>query len=127
MKLRMRYNILYVTDLEKSLTFYRDLLGIPIKAQHGTYTELDTGATILALNTRESVRELTNLPVPDKVSSSQTFELGFVVEDVIGIVEHLRENGVSVLLEPIIKPWGQTVAYVADPDGHFIELCSSLD
>ncbi|MGN7042412.1 VOC family protein, partial [Bacillus safensis] len=23
-------------------------------------------------------------------------------------------------------PWGQTVAYVSDPDGHFIEICDAV-
>lgn len=123
----MRYNILYVIDLEKSLTFYRDLLGLPIKMQHGTYTEFDTGSTILALNTRKGVKELTSLSIPEKHTCSQTFELGFVVDDVPDTVEKLRAQGVTILVEPVVKPWGQTIAYIADPDGHFIEICSSLD
>ena len=127
MKLSMRYLILYVADFEKSLRFYRDVLGVPVRAEHGSYVEFDTGSTILAFNTRESAREVTGLAIPDGEAASHTFELGFVVEDVPATIESLRQQGVTIVKEPVVKPWGQTVAYVADPDGHFLEICSSLD
>jgi lactoylglutathione lyase len=127
MKLSMKYIILYVNDFEKTMNFYRDILGLTIKMEHGTYVEFNTGSTTLSINTRESVKELTGLPIPGNSVSSQTFEVGFVVEDVFATVESLREQGVSIMLEPVTKPWGQTVAYISDPDGHFIEICSALD
>lgn len=123
----MRYIILYVNDSQKSITFYKDVLGLPMRAQHDTYVEFDTGATILALNTKESVREITGLDIQEHERSSQTFELGFVVEDVQAVIEKLRQQHVQIVVEPVQKPWGQTVAYIADPDGHYIEICSSLD
>ncbi|WP_436376802.1 VOC family protein [Cytobacillus sp. BC1816] len=54
------------------------------------------------------------------------FELGFVTEEVEAAVEKLKAAGVPVLLEPVEKPWGQKVAYVEDPDGHYIEICSPI-
>lgn len=126
MNLKMRYIILYVKDHEKSKKFYHEVLGLPIRGEHGTYIEFETGSSILSINTRESVKEITGLEIPE-IQSSQTFEIGFVVEDVKSTIEELRNQDVPVLVEPIEKPWGQVVAYVADPDGHYIEICSSLD
>lgn len=126
MNLKMRYVILYVTDTEKSKRFYKDILGLKVRGEHGTYIEFETGSTILAINTRQSVNEITGLEIPN-IDSSQTFELGFVVNDVKETIENLRKQDVQILVEPIEKPWGQVVAYVADPDGHYIEICSSLD
>jgi lactoylglutathione lyase len=125
--LKMRYLILYVSNLEKSLTFYTENLGLTIRGNHGTYVELDTGNTILAMIERGNVEELTGLTYKSSPASSQTFEIGFVTEDVTATIEELRSKGVKVLKEPITKPWGQTVAYVADPDDHYIEICSSMD
>lgn len=127
MQLALRYMILYVENLERSITFYRDLLGLPVRAEHGTYVEFETGSTVLAINTRENVAEITGLNIPESINHSQTFELGFVVENVNTIVEKLRGHEVLIISEPVTKPWGQIVAYVADPDGHFIEICSALD
>lgn len=75
----------------------------------------------MALNTRESARDITALDIPD-TSASNTFEIGFVTENVEAVIKRMREQGVSIIGEPKVKPWGQTVAYIADPDGHYIEV-----
>ncbi|MBL1704837.1 VOC family protein, partial [Klebsiella pneumoniae] len=48
MNLKMKYIILYVEKFEECLSFYKDTLQLPIKAEHGTYIEFHTGSTILA-------------------------------------------------------------------------------
>ena len=74
MKLAMKYVILYVNDFDKTMEFYKDILELPVKMQQGTYVEFDTGYTTLAINTRQSVQELTGLNVLD--GTSNTFEVG---------------------------------------------------
>ena len=127
MNLSMKYVILYVNDFEKTMDFYKGILGLPIKMQQDTYVEFDTGAITLSINTRKDVKELTGLNVPEGSASTQTFEVGFVVENVVATIETLRQQGVTIIKEPVTKPWGQTVAYVADPDGHYIEICTSVE
>lgn len=127
MNLKMKYIILYVEKFEECLKFYKDILQLPIKAEHGTYIEFNTGTTILAMNTRQDVKELTGLPLTEGKLQSSHFELGFVVENVLETIEQFRGQGIKVLVEPIVKPWGQTIAYIADPDGNYIEICSSLE
>ncbi|MBT2689184.1 VOC family protein [Bacillus sp. ISL-47] len=126
MRLKMGYVILYTENLDKTKHFYGELLGLELRNEFGTYIEYDTGSTVLSFNTREGGREVTGLPIPDGVRKEQTFELGFVTEEVEAVVEKLKGAGVTVLLEPIEKPWGQKVAYVEDPDGHYIEICSPI-
>lgn len=126
MKLNLKYIILYVNDLEQSLHFYRDLLRLEIKMQVDTYVEFETGDITLSLNTRQSVNELLNLGLTDDIPAASSFEVGFVVEDVPTVIEHLRSQGVTIKHEPVTKPWGQTVAYVTDPDGHFVEICTAV-
>ena len=120
------YTILYITDPVKTRRFYNGLLGLPIKAEHGSYTEFDTGSTILAFNTKEDVRSMIPYEIPDK-TVQQSIELGFVTEDVAHVYEQIKNAGYQTVLPPTEKPWGQTVAYVLDPDGHLIELCSPID
>ncbi|AYV71849.1 VOC family protein [Bacillus sp. PK3-056] len=127
MKLAMKYVILYVNNFENTMHFYKDILDLPVKMQQDTYVEFDTGATTLSINTRQSVKEEIGLNVPEASVSTQTFEIGFVVEDVPATIDTLRGQGVPIIKEPVVKPWGQTVAYVADPDGHYIEICTSVE
>lgn len=122
----MGYIILYVNDFDKSMHFYKDILSLSIKMQYETYVEFDTGTTTLSINTRKDVREVTGLHIPNGPTKSQTFEIGFVVKNVMETIEELRRQGVEIVKEPVTKPWGQTVAYVADPDGHYIEICTPV-
>lgn len=126
MEIKMNYIILYVDDTARSVQFYHHFLQLPIRGEHGTYIEFSTGNTILAINTKEDITEITGFTFQERTSSN-TFELGFVVDDVPATIEFLRKKGVPVLVEPIEKPWGQIVAYVSDPDGHYIEICSAIE
>lgn len=126
MEVKLGYVILYVDSLEKTKQFYGELLGLKLRNEFGSYIEFETGSTILSMNTRAGGREVTQLPIPDGVQKNNTFELGFVTTEVEGMIERLRQAGVPILLEPTEKPWGQKVAYVEDPDGHYIEICTPI-
>ncbi|WP_396218368.1 VOC family protein [Exiguobacterium sp.] len=84
------------------------------------------GQTTLAFNTREDVQQL----IPDYTIPSgkahQTLEIGFVTDDVPTLFQKVVEAGYETVLAPVKKPWGQVVAYVLDPDGHLIELCTPM-
>lgn len=120
------YTILYVEDTARTLTFYRDVLGLSVKAEHGSYIEFETGQTTLAFNTREDVQQL----IPDYTIPSgkaqQTLEIGFVTDDVPTLFQKVEAAGCKTVLAPVEKPWGQVVAYALDPDGHLIELCTPM-
>lgn len=122
----LRYIILYVSDFDQAYTFYKDVLQLSVKMQQGTYVEFDTGQTTFAINTRDAVREEIGLIVPHETEKTATFEVAFTVEDVAQTIDILRAKGVQIVKEPVTKPWGQTVAYIADPDGHYIEICSEV-
>ncbi|MBU8639479.1 VOC family protein [Bacillus pumilus] len=123
--MKMKYTILYVNDVEASIHFYQHVLGFPMKLRVESYVEFDTGDVTLSINSRQDVKDALGLPVPEANQASQTFEIGFVVDDVEQTIASMKEKGVSIIKEPAKKPWGQTVAYVADPDGHFIEICDA--
>ncbi|UIN50676.1 VOC family protein [Bacillus safensis] len=124
--MKMKYTILYVNDVEASIHFYQHVLGFPIKLRVESYVEFDTGDVTLSINSRQDVKEALGLPVPGANQASHTFEIGFVVDDVEQTIASMKKKGVSIIKEPAKKPWGQTVAYVSDPDGHFIEICDAL-
>lgn len=124
--MKMKYTILYVNDVEASIHFYQHVLGFPIKLRVESYVEFDTGDVTLSINSRQDVKEAVGLPVPEANQASHTFEIGFVVDDVEQTIASMKEKGVSIIKEPAKKPWGQTVAYVSDPDGHFIEICDAI-
>ena len=49
-------------------------------------------------------------------------EVALVAEDVEDAFRRALEAGAKAVAEPKTKPWGQTVAYVRDPDGVLVEI-----
>jgi lactoylglutathione lyase len=62
-----------------------------------------------------------NLSVGDGVR----FELFVYADELDRLVERLRAASVMVLREPADMPWGERVAYVADPDGNPVALAQA--
>ena len=107
---------LYVRDMERSLAFYRDLLGIPLEGdEHWAETTFPGGTRFALHATREGVGEL----------SSGTVHVDFEVDDADAAAEVLREHGVAVG-ERVHDTWG-TAVEVADPDGYTISLFQRAD
>lgn len=116
------YIVLIVEDLDRSLAFYTQVLGIKLQHRAEQFAQLDTGATRLALFTRDAMAETLSMPLQTPAANAPGFELGFKVADVDAAYQELRNNGAPEVIAPTDRPWGQRTAYVRDPDGHLIEL-----
>jgi lactoylglutathione lyase len=60
--------------------------------------------------------------LPIRAVQARSFELCLEVPDVDGATQALREAGVPILEPPKDRPWGERVAFVADPDGNPVHL-----
>jgi lactoylglutathione lyase len=121
--------IVYVRDPASSVDFYERAFGLKRRFVHesGEFAELDTGQTRLSFATLELGDGNVGGGVPgDPAGRPANFEVALVTDDVEGAVTRAREAGAAVVKEPVVKPWGQTVAYVRDPDGTLVEVCSPL-
>lgn len=104
---------LYAGDLERSIAFYRDLLGIPLE-QHATDPQWAEARLEGGVRFALHARTQTAPQVPG------TVRVNFEETDLEGTVERLRAAGVRV--GPIEREdWGESVE-VFDPDGYVIEL-----
>ena len=113
------FPILETTDLERSLRFYRDLLGGAVSYQFPgsdgatVYAGVDIGRSHVGIGLTES---------PDAPPARVV--IWIYVEDCDAMVAQLRNAGVPVLEEPIDQPWGERVALVADPDGIRVRIAN---
>ena len=111
---RINVVYLYVGDLDRSIAFYRELLGIPLE-RHATdplwaETHLEGGIRFALHAGGPSLRP----QVPG------TVRVNFEERELEGTVERLRSAGTRV--GPIEREeWGESVE-VFDPDGYVIEL-----
>ncbi|MDQ3943927.1 MAG: VOC family protein [Actinomycetota bacterium] len=116
------YVVLVVADLDVSLRFWTGLLGLPLGHRSGPYAQLDTGTTRLALYQRQAMGATLGRPLQAPAPDAPGFEVGFKVPDVDAAYAELVAGGARAVQPPVDQPWGQRTAYVADPDGHLVEL-----
>ena len=108
---RINVLYLYVRDMERSLGFYRDLLGLPMEGdEHWQEARFGDGFRFALHVAHEGLGEL----------SSGTVHIDFQVTDVDEAAGKLRAAGVEVR-ETMRDEWGSAVE-VIDPDGYAIQL-----
>jgi len=119
-----------VDDLERSLVFYRDGLGLPTPGIVGQ--EFEHGAVVffeLEGGTRLALFQRANLAIDAGISqgprSSTEFSLGHNVRsaaEVDRVMEQARSADAKVVKEAAATFWGGYAGYFQDPDGHLWEV-----
>jgi uncharacterized protein len=130
MKARITVMTIGVDDLERSLRFYRDGLGLKTEGvigkefEYGAVAFFDLQAGVkLAIWPRKSISSDTGLP--PGIPSPTEFTLGHNVSskaDVDAVMEQARQAG-AVIVKPAHDAfWGGYAGYFQDPDGHLWEI-----
>jgi len=108
--------MIIVSDMDRSVEFYRDKLGIPLKFQSPDWTEFQTGATTLALH-GGGIRT-NQAPTGDPSKQAGTCSIGFNVADVDETFSELQTKGVNFIMPPMQREGeGIKLAVCTDPDG----------
>jgi lactoylglutathione lyase len=118
-----------VTDLDRSLRFYCEGLGLRERGR-GTMSH---GGTFVGLEDPEShfQLELNFYPPGSPFASPYAVgegldHFGLDVPDARALIERLRAMGAPVALEPWIEAGRYWIGFVEDPDGIWIEIQSPL-
>jgi len=128
--IKFRYTIFYVQEVESALSFYEHVFDFQRKfiAPDGSYGELITGETTLSFASLELAK--TNLAKEFIESNPRNkpfaMEIGFTTLEVDALVAKAVKAGATLVAPSSIKPWGQTVAYVRDPNGFLVEICTPM-
>lgn len=130
MKPRIKVITLGVSDLEKSLAFYRDGLGLPTKGVIGK--EFEDGAVVFFDMNEDLILALfptTSLAKDSRVAltpqSPGAFSIGHIVNSKRDVDEVMRqaENAGAKITDPARdRFWGGYSGYFQDPDGHLWEI-----
>jgi catechol 2,3-dioxygenase-like lactoylglutathione lyase family enzyme len=124
---RLSVVILRASDLDASVRFYRDGLGIPLEPG---LNEPESDPWYGGRHQELSYREGANLHVsifparPPELPATRGVEIGFHVADANGLHEQMVKFGARVLHGPRTEPWGTTARY-ADPDGNIVAITST--
>ncbi|CAD6519120.1 VOC family protein [Candidatus Nitrosarchaeum limnium] len=107
--------ILAVKDLDKSVKFYNELIGLPIKRQRRSWVDLGTSGALLSLHPAS----LTAQHIGSSIENGIT--IGFLVGDVTSAVEELKSKGVKIYRDIVDREAGKN-AMILDPDDYLISL-----
>ncbi len=120
---RVDYVILFVNDIQRSIAFYRDVVGLPFKFTEAGYAEFATEGTKFALYERARLPWLIGR---EGVAGGPFGEVAFLVEDVDAEAERVRGASAAILSGPVDRPWGHRTLHVLDPDGHVVEFAQEI-
>ena len=122
--MKFKNPVLVVEDLERSKTFYREVLGLHVILDFGANVTLTGG---ICLQTRDSWLRLIQGEQTDVSFGGRDAELYFEEDDLEGFLERLQQNDtVHTVHPPVEHPWGQRVVRFYDPDRHIIEVGETM-
>jgi lactoylglutathione lyase len=125
----LRYTGIRVTDLDRSLRFYVDGLGLTERkrgtmSHGGTWVNLKdpTSGVQLELNYYPP-----GSPYRTPYSAGEGLDhLGFDVADARSTIDRLRSRGAKVAVEPWLEEDRYWIGFVEDPDGIWVEIQSAV-
>ncbi|MGH7285089.1 MAG: VOC family protein [Polyangiaceae bacterium] len=103
---------LLVSDLKRSVAFYRDVLGIAVENEYGEHF-----AELAAPGVRIGLHPGGKLPLKEH---SRHMSIGLRVDDLDAAKETLEERGIKFTATP--RDEGLRLAYFTDPDGNPLYL-----
>ncbi len=112
-------NCLLVNNFEKSLTFYRDILGLEVNNQEEKFADFKLEGTTLAIFEKEAATAMFS---KEYMRHGGGVVLAFQVKDLNTACDELKAKGVNIFEGPKKTEWGQKVAYFKDPDGNIWEM-----
>ena len=135
---------LIVTDLERSLAFYRDVLGMSLRSRVTRTEDIAAAIAHPGITMHNAILFFADSPHPAlelieyepagtrvdlQIPNPGTSHIAFGVADIHAAVAHLRACDVDVVSDPVhLEPnpdtgaRGGTIAYFSDPDGISLEL-----
>jgi lactoylglutathione lyase len=105
---------IYITDLDLTLTFYRDGLGFSL-------LHVDDPPRRIVVSQGSAVLHLDIEP-----AKAGTSRIHMLVDDLDSVCDRLAKAGIKLVQPPTVQEWGLRDIWVADPDGNVFELAEPV-
>lgn len=122
--------VVRVDDFDEVLTFYRDVLGMPVEEAY----EGDGDARVAILDAGRATLEIANraqVEMIDRVetdgATSPRLRVALEVEDADGVTERLVAGGAELVASPRETPWRSLNSRLEAPGGLQITVFAELD
>ena len=110
MEAKLSHIIEFVANMDRAVSFYRDVVGLPLKFQSLEWSEFATGDVTFALH-----------PASEKNAPGK-LEMGFSVPDLQQFYAEMRSMGVKFPMQPSKQDFGGMLAQFVDSEGAYISV-----
>ena len=133
MTIALQFCNLTVNDVDESITFYRDALGLEVQADVGsgdfrwvTLGSADQPGLGIVLSVPHAGRSQADGDALQELLTKGVLPLlVFRSDDVDAAFERMRATGAEVLQEPIDQPWAQRDCAFRDPSGNTVRIAQA--
>lgn len=123
-RMKFKSTLLAVSDIEKSVKFYKTVLGLHVTADFGANVTLTGG---LCLQTKDSWAEFINRDAGEIYCKNNACEVYFEEDDFDSFAQRIKELDLNCVHPVKEHSWGQRVVRFYDPDGHIIEVGENIE
>ena len=117
-RVRLNYAIVFVSDMARSVSFYRDVFGLPLKFESPEWTEFMTGGATLALHLGKPAGQE---KLPGGTTASGQCCPGFSDQNLDEFHSRMLENGIACVQTPK-DVFGTRIGQYSDPDGVILSV-----
>ena len=119
--------VLIVQDLNKVMTFYRDVLGLPSTCNDDVSYGFKLGDQDLVVLQHSAAIEMTGEPAISLTAGVNHTSMPCInCDDIDATCNELTAKGLTFIKPPKDQAWGRRTAYFADPEGHIWELYQEI-
>lgn len=130
MNISLKYAHVTVTDIDESLAFYRDAMGLQVRNDVGSNgqrwvtlgSDAQPGLELVLSPPHAGRSQADGDAIQELLTKGVMPMLVFTTDDLDGTFEKLRASGAEVLQEPIDQPWGPRDCAFRDPSGNLIRF-----
>ena len=130
MTISLQYCHITVTDLDESLAFYRDALGLEVRndVASGGFRWVTLGSTAqpdleIVFSEPHAGRSQADGDALQELLIKGVLPMTiFRTDDLDATFEKVRASGAEVLQEPIDQPWGPRDCAFRDPSGNMVRI-----
>ena len=119
--MKFKNPLLAVSDMDKSVEFYKNVLGLRVITDFGANKTLTGGLCLQTLETWEDF-----ISTDKVVFGNNSFEIYFEEDDFDTFINRLKEYSVEYVHPVKEHSWGQRVVRIYDPDKHIIEIGENI-
>ncbi|MBO9539390.1 VOC family protein [bacterium] len=101
--------LIFVSDMDRSVTFYRDVLGLSVLSSNPAITEFEMGGITFGLQ---------YMPAGAR-NNGMAVTIDFAVDDIQAMIDKLEAKGVAFVAKELDQPFNK-LAKFQDPDGNLL-------